>query len=266
MFDTWRTEQIFLTVKAYPTISKTHREASCMAGITRNGEWIRLYPVAFRDLADEQKFKKYSWIEARVKRSPKDFRVESHYIDPDSIRVLEDVPPIHHWGRRNSIVLPILTCAADVFDSNRDSSERSLALIKPAEIIGFEIDKTPDETFTKQVANLVTLQAQTDYLAPQDLKPLQLVPYNFRYIFRDDTGAIHRQKIVDWEIYQLYRNCQYKPNWEDLVRQKYECELPSRDIHLFLGTMHLYPRNWIIIGVYYPTSTVSQPNMFDSQM
>lgn len=79
MIDPWRTEQIFLTVKAYPSISKKHQEASCMAGITAQGEWIRLYPVPFRDLADEQKFRKYSWIEAKIRKS-KDFRKESYYI------------------------------------------------------------------------------------------------------------------------------------------------------------------------------------------
>lgn len=261
----WRTEQIFLTVKAYPTISKKHREASCMAGITRTGNWIRLYPVAFRDLEDDKKFKKYTWIEARVRRSS-DFREESHMIDTDSIRVLEHIPTNDYWARRNSIVLPMVRTGASIFDPQRNPATNSLALIKPTKIIRFEIDRTPDEDFKKQVHNLEVLQSQMSLFPEKEEKKLQLVPYSFRYIYTDETGKVHRQKIVDWEIYQLYRNCQYKPNWESLIRQKYEVELLSRDIHFFLGTMHPHPTSWIIIGVYYPNSSVLQPNMFDSQL
>lgn len=104
MQNDWRTEEIFLTVKAYPTISQRHHEASCMAGITRDGNWIRLYPVYFRDLEDDQKFKKYTWISARVKKSP-DFRQESHLVDSDSIQIHEEVSA-KQWGRRNAIVFP----------------------------------------------------------------------------------------------------------------------------------------------------------------
>lgn len=86
MANQWRTERIFLTVKAYPAISKTKGESCCMAGVTAAGEWIRLFPVPFRYLADDQKFRKYTWIEGHVKRSS-DPREASHYIDPTPSRL-----------------------------------------------------------------------------------------------------------------------------------------------------------------------------------
>ena len=46
----------------------------------------------------------------------------------------------------------------------------------------------------------------------------------------DESGKTHKMKIVDWEIYQLYRNVQNRPNWEDLVRQKYETEFRKKDL------------------------------------
>ena len=93
---------------------------------------------------------------------------------------------------------------------------------------------------------------------------IELIPFSFRYIFTDEDGKEHKLKIVDWEIYQLYRNVQHREDWRDAIKQKYLTELGRRELHLFLGTIHVHPRSWIIIGVYYPTSTVSQFNMFNS--
>lgn len=265
MSSQWQIERIFLTVKAYPSISKKHHEASCMAGITASGKWIRIYPVFFRDLDDEQKFKKYSWIEAKVKRS-NDFREESHYIDTDSIKILEHVSTQNNWSSRNAVVFPKLVPASKVFDANRALNKDTLAFIQPNEIVGLEIDETPDEAFKKQVQNMNELQQQLTLLPPKNVAPLDLVPYSFRYEFIDDLGRKHKMKIVDWEIYQLYRKCRYQVNWEDLIRQKYEVELPRKNIYFFVGTMHRWPQNWIIIGVYWPSSTASQLNMFDGQL
>jgi len=50
-------------VKAYPALSQTYGEVSCVAGVRTDGpsspEWIRLYPVPFRALNDAQQFHKY---------------------------------------------------------------------------------------------------------------------------------------------------------------------------------------------------------------
>ena len=52
-------ERILITVKTYPTISKTHGELVCTAGIREDGSWVRLYPVPFRRMEDYKKFEKY---------------------------------------------------------------------------------------------------------------------------------------------------------------------------------------------------------------
>ena len=220
MADLWHQERIFLTVKAYPSISKKHHEACCMAGITAKGDWIRLYPVFFRDLEDEQKFNKYTWIEASVKKS-NDFREESYYVDPASIRVVENVPTDGQWSRRNAIILPKLAPAAAVFAPARELGRNTLTLIKPSELVGLEIDQTPDEDFERQVQNMNDLQQQLSLIPTKKIRPLELVPYSFRYDFIDDNGDRHKLKIVDWEIYQLYRNCRHRSDWEELIRQKF---------------------------------------------
>jgi len=59
-------KRIYITVKTYPTLSEKYDELVCTAGICEDGSWIRLYPLPFRKLDNEQKYKKYQWIEADI--------------------------------------------------------------------------------------------------------------------------------------------------------------------------------------------------------
>lgn len=59
-------ERILITVKTYPTLSKKYGETVCTAGVREDGTWVRLYPIPFRRLDQEQQFKKYDWIECHV--------------------------------------------------------------------------------------------------------------------------------------------------------------------------------------------------------
>ncbi len=38
-------ERILITVKTYPTLSKSHVELVCTAGFREDGAWVRIYPV-----------------------------------------------------------------------------------------------------------------------------------------------------------------------------------------------------------------------------
>ena len=43
-----RIEEVLILAKTYPSPSAQYVETSCVAGITRNGAMVRLYPVPFR--------------------------------------------------------------------------------------------------------------------------------------------------------------------------------------------------------------------------
>jgi hypothetical protein len=55
----YQKKKILITVKTYPLPSKKSIEASCTAGITEEGKWIRLFPLPFRLLEHSKQFKKY---------------------------------------------------------------------------------------------------------------------------------------------------------------------------------------------------------------
>ena len=65
----------------------------CTAGITEEGEWIRLFPIPFRFLDDPKQFRKYDWIEAKVMKARSDPRAESYIVDVDSIQVVDKIKP-----------------------------------------------------------------------------------------------------------------------------------------------------------------------------
>jgi hypothetical protein len=83
-------KKALIVVRTYPTPASKGVEVSCTAGITDDGKWLRLFPVPYRLLETEKRFKKYQWIEVEVTKAP-DPRPESHKIRPQSIEILSDV-------------------------------------------------------------------------------------------------------------------------------------------------------------------------------
>jgi hypothetical protein len=60
---------VLITVKAYPSVSTKYGETVCVAGIrldTPEPGWVRLFPVAYRDLLVEQRFRKYEIVRLRA--------------------------------------------------------------------------------------------------------------------------------------------------------------------------------------------------------
>jgi hypothetical protein len=98
-------ERIFILVKTYPVISEKYKELACTAGLREDGSWIRLYPVPFRLLNEEQRYRKYQWIEADIERNLADPRPESFKIrHTEGIKLLEAVDTRNEWRFRRNLV------------------------------------------------------------------------------------------------------------------------------------------------------------------
>lgn len=52
-----------ILIKAQPHRSSRYTETVCCAGVGRDRNWRRQYPVPYRVLKEEQKFKRWQWIE-----------------------------------------------------------------------------------------------------------------------------------------------------------------------------------------------------------
>jgi hypothetical protein len=258
-----RRARILIRCKTYPSPSAKHAETSCVAGVDTEGNFIRLFPVPFRLVADEQQFKKWQWIEARIEPAKADYRNESHKIWVDTIKC--DPAPLStsgDWRLRRQIIdrLPIFNSFTEL-DLARVSKGTTLGLLRPSRIIGLEITASANPDWTdEERRKLLQLQHQGNLFEETDarsVKTLRKVPFDFHYRYEcaGPSGSVEiRHKISDWEAAALFWKLKrtYGENWREPFRQKIGVDLPSRDLIFLMGTVHRFPDQWLIVSLIYP--------------
>ncbi len=250
----YHAKKVLITVKTYPLPSKKAIEASCTAGITEEGSWIRLFPLPFRHLEYEKRFKKYQWIEASVTKAS-DPRPESYKVDLDSIHPLgEPLPTSNNWQIRKEIVLSLAVPSLCYLQRTQEDTEATLGIFKSRCINELIIEPEEHPNWTEQ--ELETLSQQTMF-DKKYIKPLEKIPFKFKYrFFCDDPKCNeHILSITDWEIGEAYRKYKqrYGENWESYFRQKFEYDvIYSFDTYFYVGTVRAHPDVWIIVGLFYP--------------
>ena len=265
----WKNERIYIAVKTYPTISERYAELVCTAGVREDGSWIRLYPVPFRLLSDDQKYSKYTWINAYVEKNTSDFRLESYRPDLSTI-VVEPKPKIVDWKERREILFKNKEVFTNkeklVAAAKRKENPISLALFKPTEIVDFIIKPDSREWDAEKIENLYAKTQQLNlFLTKEQVKEefrlVKKIPYKFYYCFKDDAGETSTLMIEDWEIGMLYLHCLERADGDEQkacadVKKKYFDYFSTLDIYLILGTTKSFhnvsPNPFIIIGVFYP--------------
>ena len=255
----WEKKKVLITARTYPTPARKGVEVSCTAGITDQGEWIRLFPISYRFLESDRRFRKYQWIEVEVAKSP-DPRPESFEVKPDSLRIIsEPLPTKSNWKSRTDVIFPLkshcLCCLQR--DRNRDKYP-TLGFYKPRSIQRLIIEEEDPEWSEAELAKL-SQQSMFDTAPP---KILEKIPYKFKYqvLCSEPTCRGHRLSCTDWEIGEAYRKWskKYGSIWEDKFRQRFEFDMLTRfDTHLFVGTVKNHPASWIIVGLFYPPRKVS---------
>lgn len=266
--------RVLITVKTYPTLSKSYTELVCTAGVREDGSWIRIYPAPFRFLGSDQRYRKYQWVELDLERNTTDPRPESYRPrNIDDIRLGSFVDAGRDWAERRQLILggsPVYTNLADVIQGAKENAF-SLATFKPSEIFDLVVEDVEEEwALTKKQIAEANL-AQGSLFAAEDtpdFKIMPKLPVKFSYRFRDAAEKESKLMIEDWEIGQLYWNCLKgadKVSAISKVRKKYLDEfVTKRDLHFFLGTTRLWhgraPNPYVIIGLFYPPVLI-QPSL-----
>ena len=87
--------------------SRGYQELVCTAGITRSGEWVRLYPINYRYRPSDQQFHKYQWIEIELesKGAGNDKRKESRRPNLETIKILGNpLSTKNNWLERRQVI------------------------------------------------------------------------------------------------------------------------------------------------------------------
>lgn len=261
----WEKRKTLIVVKTYPTPAKKGVEVSCTAGVTEDGQWIRLFPIPYRFLDPDKRFSKYQWIEAEVAKPSSDPRPESHEINIDSIKVLSDpLPTVDGWIARKELIEPLKAhCLCCLEEARARDKRPTLGFYKPKRIRRFVIRKDDPDWSESDLNKL----RQTSMFDESPNRMLEKIPYKFIYhVFCDERDCRgHHLSCTDWELCEAYRKwkTQYPDDWEGKLREKFEREMIERnDTHLFVGTVRVHPASWIIVGLFYPPKNgVEQPRL-----
>ena len=254
MIHQWATKRILITVKTYPTPAWKGGEVVCTAGITEEGEWVRLFPIPFRLLEDPRQYRKYDWIEARVKKAPSDPRTESFEVDIDSIRVFGQAKADKGWKARRDIVGPLMGRSMCQLRAERDRNQfPTLGIVRPLSIDRLRIQPTSAEWSKGALDRMRQLRLIDGNRIP----PLEKIPYTFLYDFHCETPTCtgYKMSCTDWEMSQSFRSWhrKYRNDWESAFRAKYERDMKDKnDTQFYVGTVHGHPNNWVIVGIWYP--------------
>lgn len=183
-------ERVLITVKTYPTLSRKYGETVCTAGIRGDGSWVRIYPVPFRRLEEEEQYKKFDWIECTLLRNRSDPRPETYRpMDEGELRAVAHVDTADGWRERRRLLLK----TARVYDRLDDliagakRNELSLAVYKPARILDFFWEEDSREWDPEKVRQMRELTQQLDLFADNTwrhtFQVIPKLPYSFSYRF-----------------------------------------------------------------------------------
>lgn len=266
--------KVLITVKTYPNPSATYDELVCTAGVTETGDFVRLYPINFRDLAYSQQYKKYQWIEVTAEQHRRDKRKESYRPDSDTMRPIgkpiKSAPD--NWRARARYALAKKARSMEDLYGQWEADRTSLGVFKPKKVHDLVVTPVkPDDIDWKPSAKEKLRQARLWDTRTVSLKPPRKVPFTFHYRFTcdDDRCKGHKMMITDWEVGALFWRLVDKGHSQEdasrKVREKFLDELcgDDKDTHFFVGTVHNYQKSWIVLGVFYPKA--EPPGLFDRQ-
>jgi hypothetical protein len=245
-----------VTVKSYPQPSSRYHESVCVAGIrtdTSEPEWVRLYPVQFRDLPEEKQFPKWSEIELDVTDSSSDNRPETLRPVESSIEVVRTIDTSRNWAERMQLLEPLLVDSMCEAIRQQRETGVSLAAFRPDSVASVQVKAEGSPDWSESDRNAL---AQCN-LWMQDKQILEKIPlrWSYRYSCGTDCSG-HRQKIIDWEIGEAWRRwCRrYGPaETADRISEKWmQLASAPKDPVFLVGNLRRWTNVFLVLGVCYP--------------
>lgn len=238
--------EAIILVKAFPQVGAKHGETVCVAGITRSGQWLRLFPVPFRKLDDSQQFGRWDIVRFDWKPPAHDKRSESRHVILSSLEKTGQIPKKDRKSLLHKLEVTGL--------SDHRSKGLSLALLRPT-IKDFIIKKKTPREILEETELFRSAVNQTDMFDQKTLRPIEPCPYKFMYrYYVTENGTRYKRKgtCQDWEIQAAFRNWRKHYGEERAlsdIRQRFGEEYPQKGMLFAMGTHSQYPDKWLINGI-----------------
>jgi hypothetical protein len=253
-----QTMRVLIAVTAAPNPSQTHGETVCVAGLRLDPgheQWIRLCPVNLRHLGGDR-FRKYDVLDiVAAPQTRNDQRLESW---APELGTLDRVGHIDGWPRRMAHMAPFVRAdmCAMVDAARQNPRAASLGLVRPVEVLGFDIEPHPGWTNDEQ-ARIDAYVNQLD-LFGEDRSPLQAPRFRgwYRYRCSGHSCGGHRQGLIDWEFIAHQRRLAGMSD-DDAVaamRQRWLQEIcrTENDVLFYVGNQAKRRHVFSTLGVMYP--------------
>lgn len=201
-------------------------EAIYCAGVTPEGEWVRLSPLSFHRGQSARQLKRWDHVRFAVQQSATDGRPESRVVAKQSLAIVGECPPKHRQG----LLAPLLVKSlADAVVHGH-----TLALVEP-QAAQFVVQRAAPADHAKEIAAHQKLveagQAESDH-AP--------FPYRFSYKFTLQGTAAEAS----------YQDVALNATLASLTKSYGEAQTVSRIMQLYGKT---YPQQ----GMYFVMSRAS---------
>ena len=234
-------ERILITVRTYPTFSKTYIETVCTGGINDRGEWRRLYPVSLRYQDETKQYRTYDIVEVNL-REGTDGRLETRKPDMATLRITGRV---EKWPDRcDWIDATISNSLAAMTAANR-----SLGPVAVKQVLEFIAKPAADDWSPEQKDQL------KQSLMFGTRLDLEKVPFDFRLRWLDQDGQEHDSLVLAWEMYQTWR--EYRKHYSDPIDRMRTTFMSdhfssARRLSLFMGNHHRFRDTWMVCGWFHP--------------
>lgn len=252
--------RVLVTVKAYPGVGRTAGETVCVAGVRCDRaapEWIRLWPVQFRELKPELQFHKWQIIDLEAAPSHLDRRPESYRPNLDSLTVGPVISTRQEWKDRWHLLgdLPGATTLCELMHAQEEQPAPSLGLVKVLSDAQATIREGPVWTAEKHL--LARVAAEPNLFREDALDILKPAPFQIVYKWRcaEPSCPGHEHVTCDWEAGQAARKFmrQYRdPRSMLLQRFGHGMLEHNRDAFFFVGNQHQHPSTFMVLGAFYP--------------
>jgi hypothetical protein len=236
----WVERRILILGMTYPNYSRKYLENVCTGGL--DGEtlrMVRLHPIPHRYMEDGRRFHSFQWIQARVTPHQSDPRPESLRVEPDSIRVGEQIHPAQMQERVRLLrKSPSRVRSVEELVALEKSEKRSLGIVQPKKIndIWLRIKTENERREWLKIENYLFRQ-RSMFATP---KPLDFPEVDFVVSWMCDETACkgHESGLKKWDLHELYRKLKGDPKRDEktLEMMHKQLNLQEREVFFFMGS------------------------------
>ena len=249
--DSLQSDECMILIKAQPHRSSKYTETVCCAGVGRDRKWRRQYPVPFRILKEEQKFKRWQWINYDfVPPAGTDPRRESQRVQQDTLVPTSIMKP----EERANFLAPLVKSST----AEADEAGDSLALVRPKRIVLQSHDKPKEDLEYETLEHKKLADQGSLFEEDQAVQPFKPCRKRFTLEWTDSDSKPHNHICDDWETVTAFERFE-RMYGEELalkyLKEKYEEQYFEAGLVLGFSThsrrnVEYGARNqWLLVGL-----------------